>query len=178
MTSLKQSIRIRCPLEKVVATAEDPKSWESWYVGLSEKETVIGETGPGRRRWPLSVTVCLPFPLTQDVLEHGRGPGRSRWKTRPENETECCRVGLGGVLVVLGARQTWSYEAFESGTKVTAEVDFESPRQSFKGRRIEAAQLECLEGRCLERSLRNLRRLCETGGVGTPIGAGMMSSPA
>ncbi|MCP4205079.1 MAG: SRPBCC family protein [bacterium] len=154
MSHLRRVTHIHAPLEAVYATAHDPKHWSDWYVGISDEKKL--EAGPGRSRY---LMVGTPFPLTQKVLDDHVSKKEARWKTRTEGDAEIAEVGPVCGLLMLSGEQDWLYRPKDGETEVAVALDFTVPEHLAGADR---ELVERIEAECLEQSLDNLRRLCET----------------
>lgn len=161
MYHLKRSTLIHAPLEQVYSMAEDPLHWDDWYVGLSPDEPLPSKAGAKSTGAVRSVAVGMAFPLTQKVLEDHLGTTGACWRIETNGDTEFSQVGAGHELLMLAGEHTWNYRTIGSDTEVTVDVDFEIPSQLAKDP-ADREKVEQLEAWCLEQSLRNLQRLCET----------------
>jgi hypothetical protein len=157
MTHLSKSIRIHAPLKAVYDVAHDREHWEDWYVGLSEEKDLRAEGVRCKHRY---LMVGTPFPLTQKVLEDHLGTDEALWRAKSDGDTECAEVARCCRLLLLASDQSWTYTEKDLDTEVTVEMDYSLPLALLE-RGCDPAIVEQLEVNCLERSLANLKRLCE-----------------
>lgn len=157
MSHLKRTTRIHAPVDRVYHVAHDPGHWSDWYVGVSDEVDLESAGGP-RHRY---IMVGNPFPLTQRVQEDRIEAKEAHWHARPEGApeaidiTDCCKI------LMLSSEQDWSYVAKNGETEVTVTIDFTVP-SSLLEKAEDRTLIERLEAACLDRTLENLRRLCET----------------
>ena len=151
--TLTRSTRIHAPFSTTYALARDPEHWTDWYVGLGTPTKL----SPSADR---TFAVGMGFPLAGHVLDEHREPTRAHWRSRMEGPAEMSRSGRNCRALMLGGTQDWTYEAVGGETQVTVEVDCNLPAPDL----AEAAPdvVAKLEGDCIQRSLNNLRELCET----------------
>ncbi|MDH3744200.1 MAG: SRPBCC family protein [Acidobacteriota bacterium] len=154
MSHLRRVTYIHAPFETVYATAHDPKHWSDWYVGVSEeRELEVGLGGSTH------LMVGTPFPLTQKVLDDHLAKTEARWTTTTEGDAEIAEVGTSCRLLMLSSEQDWLYRPQDGETEVAVALDFTVPDWLADADR---ELVERIEAECLEQSLDNLRRLCET----------------
>ncbi len=158
MSHLKRTTRIHAPLEAVFSFAHDPRHWSDWYVGISDEKDLDVDKGAGRHR---HLMVGTPFPLTQRVTEDHLGRKEGHWRARAESPPERVEVTGDCRLLMLAPEYDWTWAAKNGETEVTAMVDFTVPSE-FVDCAEDRSCIERIEAECLQRSLDNLRRLCET----------------
>lgn len=157
MSHVKRTTRIHAPLDRVYALAHDPSHWSDWYVGISDEKPLETSTS-GRSRF---LMVGTPFPLTQRVLDDHLQGTKAHWQSKPEGESESFDVSSCCKMLILPSEQDWSYSSEMGETKVTVVIDFVVPSEVLE-RAEDRIEIERMEAECLERSLDNLRLLCET----------------
>lgn len=161
MSHLQRRTRIHAPIEEVYAMAEDPRHWDDWYVGQSPEEEIKSTATARMSGAARSITVGMAFPLTQRVLEDHFEATRACWRAETNGDAAFSQVSAGHELLMLAGEHTWSYRTIGSDTEVTVDVEFEIPSRLAKDP-ADREKVEQLEAWCLEQSLRNLQRLCET----------------
>jgi len=92
MTTLKETVRIHSPLEKVYAIAEDRKRWDSWWVGCREEKITWGGHST-------SLALLVPFPLTERVLEDRIDADGARWKVKSERDPQRAGASIPRALL-------------------------------------------------------------------------------
>lgn len=157
MRHLHKEVLIRAPLKRVLEVARDPRHWSDWYVGVSEACELPCDEATGRHEY---LTVGMRFPLAGPLLEELSSPDRAEWIAHDEETPECARVGTCCTQVMIGGEQRWTYTSHDGSTEVEVDVDFEAP-VAAAGRRIDPTVVDSLEAQVVERSLSNLRELCE-----------------
>lgn len=157
MSHLERTIRIHAPLGAVYAQAHDPKHWSDWYVGVSREVDLDAESESGEHR---HVMVGSPFPLTQRVTEDRLGRKEAHWRAKAEAPPEQFEVTSSCKLVMLASDSEWIYRKVDGETEVTVVLDFAVPTDLVEDSR-DRTVIERIEAKCVERSLENLRRLCE-----------------
>jgi hypothetical protein len=157
MSHLKRTTRIHAPLEQVYATAHDPTHWSDWYVGISnEKGLEVTESDQAR-----FLMVGTPFPLTQRVLEDRLQGTEAHWRVKPDGNSQTIDICDSCKMLMISGEQDWSYSSKKDETEVSVVLDFAVPSELVE-RAEDRNLIERMEAECLERSLENLRVLCET----------------
>lgn len=157
MSHVKRTTRIHAPLEQVYAFAHAPANWSDWYVGISDRQD-LDSAATGQTR---SLMVGTPFPLTQHVVEDRLRGTEAHWRAKPEGKSQSIDISESCKMLMLSSEQDWSYVAKKDETEVTVVLDFVVPSAVVESGE-DRSLIERLEAECLERSLENLRRLCET----------------
>ncbi len=156
MAHVKRTIRIDAALEEVCALARDPHRWDRWFVGWSDTEALVSN---GHRRTYLAVGVR--FPLTQPAVED-QVEGVVHWRAKAQGPTECISLGSSFEQLLIACNQDWTYAAKGNETEVEVDLDLEPGQRAEPARSpADAATVERLQAQCLERSLANLKSLCE-----------------
>lgn len=158
MSHLEKSIHIRAPLGRVYNFAHDPHHWNDWYVGISEEKEFTDERQPRRYHY---LMVGTPFPLTQIVRQDWLVRQQAKWEARHDRSAQCTELGDDCELLLLASDQEWTLEAENGETTVTVSLDFTVP-VDLLDQPSDQRIVEELEASCLERTLLNLKRLCET----------------
>lgn len=157
MSHVERTIRIHAPLGSVYAQAHDPKHWSDWYVGVSSEVDLDAQSASGEHR---HVMVGAPFPLTQRVVEDRLGRKEARWKAKAEAPPEEFELTSSCKLVMLASDSEWIYSGADGETEVRVVLDFSVPTDFVRDAR-DRTVIESIEANCVERSLENLRKLCE-----------------
>ena len=148
MATIKKSILIDAPLDRVWGVATDPNRWSTWYTGLSDVLEMTGDGGVGTVVEQKYLMAGMEFPVSTEVLEANVEPTRGRWKGT-----------IGGPLA---GEQTWSYAAEGTGTRVAVDMEYTVPG-SVLGKFADRLVFERMQANSLEQTLENLRTLCEVG---------------
>lgn len=146
MAHIKKSILIHAPVEKVAAFARDPQQWAAFWVGLSEPEEVSGTGEVGTVVKHSYLMAGVRFPVTSRVLENQVAPEGVRWRGKIEGP--------------LAGEQTWTYTPKNSGTEVTADIEYTVPGAAL-GRIADRLIIERIQERAIQQTLENLKLLCE-----------------
>lgn len=146
MPTIRKSIRVDAPFERVHGVAFDPTTWHLWFAGLAEPDEIDGDGSEGTVVKAHYQMAGLRLPITTTVKEYSRDEGRSRWHAE-------FRGGVDG-------RHTWTYRAADGGTDVSVELDYEVPGAAL-GRLMNRLVLERMQERNLEQTLANLKELAE-----------------
>lgn len=158
MSHLKRTTRIHAPLEAVWELAHDPSHWSDWFVGISDEKDLDPDAAGEEHR---HLMVGTPFPLTQRVLEDRISGREGHWRTRGAGPVESVQISRFCRLLMLAAESDWTYQAKDGETEVTVTVDYTVPSGMLE-KASDRSIIERMEAECLERSLDNLQRLCET----------------
>jgi len=158
MSHLKRVIRIHAPLDSVFNLTHDPNHWSDWYVGLSDAAEIETEAASKQHR---QLMVGTPFPLTQRVVEDRLGKTEAHLLAKAEGSCKCFDVSRLCKLIMLTGDCEWIYKQSSDSTEVTVVLDFALPTRLLDDA-SDREVVERLEAECLERSLENLRTLCET----------------
>ncbi len=158
MSHLKRTTRIHAPLEKVYALVHDPKHWSEWYVGISDEKDLDALGARGEHR---HLMVGTPFPLTQRVLDDHLGPSEAHWRAKASGPPQWVDVSGPCPLLMLAGEHDWTLRTDGDDTEVTVVMDYMVPSE-FLEQATDRPVIERMEAECVERSLDNLRRLCET----------------
>jgi len=157
MSHLKRTTRIHAPLETVYAIAHDPVHWSDWYVGISDEENLELAASDQTR----FLMVGTPFPLTQRVVEDRLHGTEAHWRAKPEGKSKTIDICDSCKMLMISGEQDWSYLSDKDETEVSVVLDFVVPSELLE-KAEDRNLIERMEAECLERSLENLRLLCET----------------
>lgn len=157
MSHLKRTTRIHAPVDEVYRRAHDPTHWSDWYVGISDEGDLGAAPGAAAPRY---LMVGTPFPLTQKVLDDRLDAGRAHWHARVDGPVERVEISPACCLLMLPAESDWTYSAADGDTEVTVTLDYNVPSGMIR-RAQDREVIDRLEAQCLERTLDNLKRLCE-----------------
>lgn len=156
MSHLKRTTRIHAPVDEVYWRAHDPSHWSDWYVGISDEANLESPGGA-----PRSLMVGAPFPLTQRVVEDRLSGGQAHWHSKVDGPVERVAVTRACCLLMLSGESDWSYRTVNGDTELTVIMDYRVPSAMIE-RPEDRQVVDRLEAQCLERSLENLKRYCET----------------
>lgn len=145
MAHLTKSILINAPFEQVHALARDPKRWATWYVGLSEPETVTGEGGVGTVVKHSMLLAGIRFAVTSTVLEDHIDSTGGRWR--------------GKIDGPMAGEHTFTLTPKHGDTEVTVEMEYTIPGKLL-GKIVDRLIIERMMERNIEHTLENLKLLC------------------
>jgi len=148
MGHIKLDTQIDAPVERVTEIAVDPYHWASWWVNLSEPKKVQGDGRAGTVVEHSYWMAGVPFPVTTRVLENEPTPSGGQH----------VRLEFDGPLK---GWQTWDYELSGTGTRVTAEIEYNVPGAAI-GKFADRVLVERLQERAREQTLANLKLMAET----------------
>ena len=109
MPTIKKSISISAPVEKVFAYVTDPMSLPEWFVGMTEVTDVSGAGVGQHSRWKYSM-IGIPF------------HGESKITEQVPNQRSVSKQE-GGITSTI----TYTFAPHEGGTKLDFEVDYTIP---------------------------------------------------
>ena len=154
---ISRRILIDSPLETTYTVAEDPEHWNDWFVGLSEPRRISGLKFHNRTP---NLSVGTHFPLIEKGCKDCREKGAAHWHSRGVRNAETGTLGQDAVMVLLPTVQDWEYIERDGATEVHVEVDVTIPDEGWS-KALDAEIVENLEGECFDRTLANLKSLCE-----------------
>lgn len=155
---ISRRVTIHSPLASTYSVAEDPQQWSDWFVGMSEPRRVAGLRFHNRQP---NVSVGTHFPLIEKGCKDCREKGVAHWHSSGVRPVETGTLGLGGIMVLLPTEQDWEYTEHDGDTEVCVEVDVRIPDEGWvKG--LDTDTVEELETECFDRTLKNLKILCES----------------
>ncbi|NUU33166.1 SRPBCC family protein [Arthrobacter sp. C9C5] len=149
MGHIKLDTQIDAPVGRVTEIAVDPYHWASWWVNLSEPKKVEGDGRAGTVVEHSYLMAGVPFPVTTRVLEN----------EPTASGGQHVRLEFDGPLK---GWQTWDYEPSGTGTRVTAEIEYNVPGAAI-GKFADRVLVERLQERAREQTLANLKLMAETG---------------
>lgn len=147
MSTLKQSIFINAPLEKVAEYAMNAKEWANWYAHLSEPIKLVGDGETGTVGEFKYTILGIHLPMTVEVKEYSHGPEKYVWKGTFEGP--------------LSGTQTFTYLAKEGGTEVTADIEYRIP-ENIVGKVANLLVVEKIQENATIATLKNLKAICES----------------
>jgi uncharacterized protein YndB with AHSA1/START domain len=109
MPTIKKSIGISAPVEKVFAYTTNPMNLPEWFVGLTEVTDVSGSGVGQHNRWTYSM-IGIPF------------HGESKITEQVPNQRSVSKQE-GGMTSTI----TFTFAPHEGGTKLDFEVDYTIP---------------------------------------------------
>lgn len=151
------AVTIHAPLEETYELVEDRARWNDWFVGMSEPRRLEGLRLHNRHP---SVLVGTHFPLVEQGSKDCRERDAAHWHSPGPERAETGTLGLGGLLVFLPTEQHWEYNRHDGATEVEVEWDVRIPDEGWM-RALDDETVRELESECLERTLRNLKSVCE-----------------
>lgn len=146
MATIRKTIFIDAPIEKVYAFARNPERWHTWWTGLHLPDKITGHGEPGTTVKHSYTMAGIPFPLTSRVLEDRPGPKSGLWKGEFEGP--------------ISGHHTWTYTAKGEGTDVNIEIDYNVPGRAL-GQIADRLLIEKLQEKAMEQTLENLKIVCE-----------------
>ena len=158
---ISRQVTIHSPLETTYTVAENPQHWNDWFVGMSEPRRV--ESLRFHNRHP-NVSVGTHFPLIEKGCKDCAEEGVAHWHSAGAREAETGTLGQGTVMVLLPTVQDWEYVEHDGETEVRVEVDVTIPDEGWV-QGLDIDTVEALEGECFDRTLANLKSLCEHSSV-------------
>ena len=147
MSSLKESIFINAPLEKVAGYAMNPKEWAHWYAHLSEPTKLVGDGDTGTVGEFKYTILGIHLPMTVEVKECTQGSEKHVWKGTFEGP--------------LSGTQTFTYIAKDGGTQVVGEIDYNMP-ENIVGKVANLLVVEKIQENATVATLKNLKAICES----------------
>lgn len=153
-----RSVTIHSPLETTYGVAEDPERWGDWFVGMSEPRRIEGLRF--HHRHP-NVCVGTHFPLIETGCKDRLDEGVAHWHSPGVRAVETGTLGLSGIMVLLPTEQDWEYTEHDGDTEVRVEVDVRIPDEGWV-KALDTETVAALEAECFERTLENLKVLCES----------------
>ncbi len=144
MAHLTKSILINAPFEQVHALGRDPKRWATWYVGLSEPETITGEGGVGTVVKHSMLLAGIRFPVTTTVLEDHIDSTGARWRGKIEGP--------------LHGEHTFTFTPKYGGTEVTIDMEYTIPGKLLT-KFVDRLIIERLMERYIAHTLENMKLL-------------------
>jgi len=154
---LTRRVMIHAPLDKAYSIAEDPQHWTDWFVGMSEPRRVEELTFHSRHPF---VSVGTHFPLIESGCKDCREAGSAHWHSSGARPVETGTLGMSSILVLLPTEQDWKYTECDGDTEVCVEVDVRIPDEGWV-KALNSDTVAALETECFDRTLDNLKRLCE-----------------
>lgn len=154
---ISRRILIDSPLEATYTVAEDPERWNDWFVGMSEPRRVTGLKFHNRQP---NVSVGTHFPLIEKGCKDCRDEDAAHWHSDGMPVAETGTLGQDAVMILLPTVQDWEYIDRDGATEVHLEVDVRIPDEGWS-RALDTDVVETLETECFDRTLANLKRLCE-----------------
>lgn len=146
MSSLKETIFINAPLEKVVGYAMDPKEWAHWYAHLSEPVKLVGDGEAGTVGEFKYSILGIHLPMTVEVKDCSHSPEKHVW--------------MGTFEGPLSGTQTFTYVAKDGGTEVIAAIDYNMP-ENIVGKVANLLVVEKIQENATIATLKNLKAICE-----------------
>lgn len=146
MSSLKKSIFINAPLEKVAKYGMNPKEWEHWYAHLSGPENLAGDGEAGTIGKFMYTMLGMHLPMTVEVKECSLSPEKYVWAGTFEGP--------------LSGTQTFTYITKDGGTEVTADIVYTVPG-SILGKIADLLVVERIQENATIATLENLKVICE-----------------
>jgi len=154
---ISRHVTIHSPLETTYTVARNPQHWGDWFVGMSEPRRIEGLRFHNRHP---NVSVGTHFPLIEKGCKDCSEKGVVHWHSAGVRSVETGTLGLDGVMVLLPTVQDWEYVEHDGDTEVRVEVDVRIPDEGWV-RTLDSETVEALEAECFDRTLANLKSLCE-----------------
>ena len=146
MPHFHHSLRIEAPIDQVYATARDPETWSTWFVGVTGPERLTGSGEVGTVADFEFLLAGMRFPVTVKVVEDKLLPEGATW--------------VGKVSGPFEGEQRWNYRPHGGETAVTLEVEYSVPGSVF-GRLADKVFIERMMERNFQHSAENLKMICE-----------------
>jgi uncharacterized membrane protein len=146
MTIIKKSTFINAPLEKVHDCAANPYNFALYMDGISDPEDIKGNGEAGTTGKFKALMLGKQYSIDVKIIESTL------------NEDGCVTVGeiSGG----FSGKQTATGKRRDNGTEVTYELEYTVPGSIF-GKIADKLIVERKEEESMEKTLENLRALCE-----------------
>lgn len=147
MAQTKQTIFINAPLEKVYRYTINPENWAHFYNHLSSPKKIDGNGEVGTVVEADYAIMGMHFPETIQVTECESTDGTAKW--------------TGMMSGSFNARQSSYYEAKDSGTELSFEIESYIPDDLF-GKITDRIIYERLGKNSAAHSLENVKVICES----------------
>lgn len=148
MTSLKDSIIIKAPLETIEAIALDANRLPEWYAGM--QESTPDETYPEVGGTVDTVYKAAGMSFKMKII--------STELIRGQSQT----LKMEGMIT--GTNQ-WTFAPQGEETRVTCTFEYEMPGGGI-GKALDKLVIERMNAENLKKSLKNLKKLSESGSKG------------
>ena len=151
MAHLMHDFHVNVPVDAFDALVKDPRTWPTFWVGMSDPERVFGDGSPGTKAEFTQLMMGMKLRIVDRTVEERHNPdGSTDWRWQFEG-------AMSGTIAC-------HHEPAAGGTDVTTTFDYDVPVR-LGGRLVDRLFLETRMQRDFEDSMDNLRLLAETSAV-------------